>query len=102
VSVVAGPGGALRARKPKARGHAKWAELTTSIDQELATKDTCYRIKKSALYVVYLYAWDNNRIKLMVFEIAIHKKTPNNWLNGIDKDTKARIRMGVSSICWTI
>jgi hypothetical protein len=41
--------------------------------------------------------------KLMVFEIAIHKKTPNNWLNGIDKDTKARIRMGVSAICcWTI
>jgi hypothetical protein len=34
--------------------------------------------------------------------MAIHKKTPINWLNGIDKDIKARIRMGVSAICWTI
>jgi hypothetical protein len=25
-----------------------------------------------------------------------------NWLNGIDKDIKARIRMGVSAICWEI
>jgi hypothetical protein len=25
-----------------------------------------------------------------------------NWLNGIDKDTKARIRMGVSAVCWAI
>jgi hypothetical protein len=23
-----------------------------------------------------------------------------NWLNGIDKDTKARIHMGVSAVCW--
>ena len=25
-----------------------------------------------------------------------------NWLNGIDKKTKARIRIGVSAICWSI
>ena len=25
-----------------------------------------------------------------------------NWLNGIDKMTKARIRIGVSAICWSI
>ena len=25
-----------------------------------------------------------------------------NWLNGIDKKTKARIRIGVSTICWSI
>ena len=25
-----------------------------------------------------------------------------NWLNGIDKKTKARIRIGVSALCWSI
>ena len=25
-----------------------------------------------------------------------------NWLNGVDKQTKARIRIGVSAICWAI
>ena len=25
-----------------------------------------------------------------------------NWLNGVDKQTKARIRIGVSAICWSI
>ena len=25
-----------------------------------------------------------------------------NWLNGMDKQTKARIRIGVSAICWSI
>ena len=25
-----------------------------------------------------------------------------NWLNGVDKKTKARIRIGVSAICWSI
>jgi hypothetical protein len=25
-----------------------------------------------------------------------------NWLNGIDKETKSRIRIGVSALCWAI
>lgn len=25
-----------------------------------------------------------------------------NWLNGVDKDDKARIRIGISALCWSI
>jgi hypothetical protein len=25
-----------------------------------------------------------------------------NWLNGVDKKNKARIRIGISAICWSI
>ena len=25
-----------------------------------------------------------------------------NWLNGVDKSSKARIRIGVSTLCWSI
>jgi hypothetical protein len=26
----------------------------------------------------------------------------DNWLNGVDKNDKARIRIGVSALCWSI
>ena len=40
-----------------------------------------------------------------VFDIGLYANIANlfgTWLNGIDKVTKARIRIGVAAILWTI